>query len=499
MTITESRPVERPLYAPGTYPKKTGFFGLSLRASLFGGVGLVIVILTMMLAGILSALVLAMFFALLLAPMVIRFERRSLYEVMQLKIQWWKRRASGSTVYRSGPNSRVPGGRYRLPGIFAATTLHVGTDRLGNEFGMIHRRRGDEYTVVFECYPGGDEALTQHEKDLMTADWGAYLAGLGLPGDIKAATVVIENIPATGLRLAREVEQNIGHSRSDIATQVMRESALYFPSGKSQQLARLAITFEATTKERRTDPEEMATELARRLPALYEDLLGAGVEAAPMSAAQIVAFVHRSYNPSAEGDLEELDVLGEAHGLDWEDAGPATAVTKWDAYRHDGVESVVWEMQSPPDSVFPDSVLKPLLDPHDELTRKRLTMFYRPFTAGDATKKVDREYKDALVALNQGKGVKSAASELRLQATEQARHEQVRGAGLVRYSALMTVTTAAGQDVATASAITESLAARARLRLRRAYGEQDAAFAAGLGAGVLLSDHSSMSKIAQNG
>ena len=156
-------------------------------------------------------------------------------------------------------------------------------------------------------------------------------------------------------------------------------------------------------------------------------------------------------------------------------------------------------MQSPPDSVFPDSVLKPLLDPHDELTRKRLTMFYRPFTAGDATKKVDREYKDALVALNQGKGVKSAASELRLQATEQARHEQVRGAGLVRYSALMTVTCTAGQDVATASAITESLAARARLRLRRAYGEQDAAFAAGLGAGVLLSDHSSMSKIAQNG
>ena len=155
MTTTETRPVERPLYAPGTYPKKTGFFGLSLRASLFGGVGLVIVILTMMLAGILSALVLAMFFALLLAPMVIRFERRSLYEVMQLKIQWWKRRASGSTVYRSGPNSRVPGGRYRLPGIFAATTLHVGTDRLGNEFGMIHRRRGDEYSVVFECYPGG--------------------------------------------------------------------------------------------------------------------------------------------------------------------------------------------------------------------------------------------------------------------------------------------------------------------------------------------------------
>jgi hypothetical protein len=261
----------------------------------------------------------------------------------------------------------------------------------------------------------------------------------------------------------------------------------------------MAITFKATTKARRTEPEEMAAELARRLPALYEDLLNAGVEAQPMTAEQIVAFVHRSYNPSAERELEELDIVDEPHGIDWEDAGPASAATKWDYYRHNGVVSVVYEMKAPPESVFPDTVLKPLLDPHDDLPRKRLTLIYRPFTAGDATKQVNREHKDALAAVNQKTGLVSASAEMRVQTTEQARQEQVRGAGLVRYSALMTITCAAGTEIATSSAILESLSARAMLRLVRAYGEQDAAFAAGLGVGVLLGDHSSTSKIARNG
>ncbi|MFD6401158.1 SCO6880 family protein [Nocardia sp. NPDC060249] len=489
--------IERPLYSSGTFPQRTGFFGLSLRASMFGGVAMIAALMTMMTAGFLPGICVAGVGVLVLAPMVITFGRRSLYEGIELRIQWWRRRANGSTVYRGGPHSRIPGGRYRLPGLLAATRLHEATDRLGNPFGLIHRRRTDEYTVVLECWPGGDEALTQPERDLMTADWGAYLAGLGLPGDVVAAVAVVETIPASGLRLKREVSRMVQNSNSTLASEVMIESAIEFPAGKLQQMARLSITFKATTKARRVDADEMAAELARRLPSLYEDLLGAGVEALPMAAAQIVAFTHRSYNPSAESDFEALEVLREEHGLDWEDAGPAAAKAEWDHYRHNGVRSIVWEMASPPESVFADTVLKPLLDPHDALHRKRLAIVYRPFTAGDATRKVDREYKDSLVAMQQGKAVKSAASELRLQATEQQREEQVRGAGLLRYSMLLTVTMT--DDMATAAAVTESLAARARIRLHRAYGTQDAAFAAGLGVGVLLADHSSMTSIAANG
>ncbi|MCZ4645120.1 SCO6880 family protein [Rhodococcus erythropolis] len=499
MTTVATRTTERPLYGSGSVPRRTGVFGLSIWASAFAGVGFLTSLIIGAFTNVVYGFALAAVSAVLIAPLVIRWGHRSMYEVMQLKFQWYKRVATGSTVYRAGPHSRIPGGRYRLPGLFASTTLHMGTDRLGNPFGMIYRRRGAQYTVILECWPGGDEAHTTPEKDMMTADWGAYLAGLGLPGDIVVAVAIVESIPATGYRLALETEQAITHSRSEIASQIQREAAVEFPSGRSQTLCRLAITFRATTKDRRTEPEEMAAELARRLPTAYEDLLNAGVEASPMSAEQIVAFVHRSYNPSAERELEELDILDEPHGLGWEDAGPATALTKWDHYRHNGVVSVVYEMKAPPESVFTDEVLKPLLRPHDDLDRKRLAIVYRPFSAGDATKQVNREYKDARAAVNQKSGLVSAAAEMRVDTTEQARQEQVRGAGLVRYSALMTITCATPGEVPNASAILESLSARSMLKLVRAYGMQDAAFAAGLGAGVLLGDHTTTSKIARNG
>jgi hypothetical protein len=151
-------------------------------------------------------------------------------------------------------------------------------------------------------------------------------------------------------------------------------------------------------------------------------------------------------------------------------------------------------MAAPPESVFTDTVLKPLLQPHDDLPRKRLTLVYRPYTAGDAAKKVDKQHRDALHAINsRGNKITSAGSEKRHEIAEQARREMVSGAGYERYSALLTITVGSVEEIANAAAVTESLAARSRLRLRRAFAFQDAAFVAGLGVGVLLPDQISTS------
>lgn len=498
--MTSAMALEEPdirLHRPGQKPKRVGFFGVSLKATGYGVVGLLVGMFLWMFTNPLIGSVVVFATVLALTPMVIAPGGRSVYERTEHRMRWWNRKINGSTVYRPGPHGRIPDGMYKLPGILSGTALHMGRDYLGNDFGIIHRRTGDQYTVILDCYPGGEEALVQSQRNMMTADWGAYLAGLGLPGDIVLASVTIEDIPATGQRLALEIEHDIANSPSELATLVMRQSALQFPAGKQQVFARLAITFKAKTKEHRTEPEEMATDLARRLPGLYEDLAGAGVEAVPLTAEEITAFVHRSYDPSAEPLLEQLDIARESHGIAWENAGSATR-TEWEYIRHAGAVSVVWEMQAPPTAVFPDTILKPLLRPHDELPRKRLTLFYRPFSAGDATKSVNREYKDALNALNQKKGVKNANDELRVEATEQARNEQVRGAGLVQYSALMSVTVDSMEKLPTAASIHDALTARASLNVRRCFGFQDAAFAASLGVGVNLADHSTISSLGKN-
>ena len=482
---------EPALFSAGTRPKSTFAFGLSVKAVGYAAAGFAVSFAVLIFGGVIPGLALMAVMAVLLVPLVVAPNGRSLYETGQFAMQWFHRKhISRSTEYHAGPHSQIPGGRYRLPGLLATTTLHVGTDRHGNEFGMIHHPADHRYTVIVDCLPGGDEAVVRSEKDLYTADWGIYLADLGLASDIVGATVVVENIPATGLRLARLVEREMATAAPGLSAEFVRQSSVRMPSGRHRTLARLSITFRATTRERQKEPEEMAAELARRLPDLYGHLAGAGVDAQPMTAAEIVATAHRSYNPSTENDFEELDIAGQPHGVAWEDAGPGRARTEWGHYRHDGATSVVWEMAAPPESVFTDTVLKPLLAPHDDLPRKRLTLIYRPYSAGDAAKKVEKQHRDALHAINsRGAKISSAEAEKRLEITSQARKEMVTGAGQLRYSALLTITAQDPAEVGNAAAVTESLAARARLRLRRAHGFQDAGFAAGLGLGVLLPDH----------
>lgn len=495
MSAQLEAPYEPPIYSAGNRPQSTFAFGLPTKVIAYGAGFFAVSFAVLIFAHVVVGLALMGIGALILTPLVFAPNGRTLYETGQLRMQWiWRKHIDKSTEYHAGPHSRIPGGRYKLPGLLARTKVYIGIDRHGNEFGMIHNPDDHRYTVVFDALPGGDEAIIARDKDLYTADWGVYLADLGLPGDIVGAVVVVENIPATGLRLARRAEHELVPTAPPLAATFVEQSAVRMPSGRHRTLARLSITFRATTRERQKDPDEMATELARRLPDLYESLAGAGIDAQPMTAAEITAAVHRSYNPSTENDFEELEISGEEHGVDWDDAGPGRAKTEWGHYRHDGGVSVVWEMAAPPESVFTDTVLKPLLQPHDDLPRKRLTLVYRPYTAGDAAKKVDKQHRDALHAINsRGNKITSAGSEKRHEIAEQARREMVSGAGYERYSALLTITVGSTEEIANAAAVTESLAARSRLRLRRAFAFQDAAFAAGLGIGVLLPDQISTS------
>jgi hypothetical protein len=290
MTAQLQAPYEPPVYSAGNRPKSTLAFGLSTKVVAYAGTFFALAFAVLMFYDVLVGFVLMGLGALVLTPLVFAPNGRTLYELGHLRMQWfWRKRIERSTEYHSGPHSRIPGGRYRLPGILSRTTAYVGIDRFGNEFGMIHNPDKAQYTVVFNALPGGDEAIPQYEKDLYTADWGVYLADLGLPGDIVGAVVVVENIPATGLRHARRAEHELVSTAPPLAAAFVRQSAVRMPSGKHNTLARLAITFKATTRERQKDPDEMATELGRRLPDLYEALSSADIVSQPMTAAELTA------------------------------------------------------------------------------------------------------------------------------------------------------------------------------------------------------------------
>jgi len=289
------------LYTLGEKSQRTGMFGLPLRATIIAGIAFIVAMLVLMQGGLGAGALIAVLAVAYLAPAVLRIGNRTLYEVAQMRWQFWRAQAAGSTVYRSGPNSRVPGGRYRLPGALAKTELHVGRDVAGNDFALIRDRALNQYTVLLDAASRGQEPLTVADRNDMTAEWGAWLAELSLNDDVVAATVTVESYPTTGQDLIAAVKDSVSESTPEIARRIQAESAVEFARGKLVTRSWIAVTFKAATAMQRKDPEAMATDLGFRLPGLYQRLEYAGVSATPMNPEDAIGLALRCYRP----DLEE--------------------------------------------------------------------------------------------------------------------------------------------------------------------------------------------------
>ncbi|WP_067723478.1 SCO6880 family protein [Nocardia yamanashiensis] len=489
-----STQLEERTYGGWTRPRREGMWGMGWTVSIAAFVAVVVALLTVMLAGLVPAAVVIVAELLVLAPMAYSRGGRTGYERAMIMLGWWRTLLRRENIYQAGVFSRL--GTCKLPGLMATSKLYESTDSAGNRFGLIHMPAPHHaYTALLKCWPQGARAVDQDRIDAWVAAWSGLLATLGEKPDIEAITVVLDSVPETGNRLASEVNMLTKPDAPEPARVMMSQLAQLLPSDTVRLEAWLSITFKATTPARRKDPAEQAEEVARRLPFVTAALAEAGVRSRPMTGEETIALLRRAWDPAAEADLEASADAGESHELTWDHAGPVMHDEKYDRLIHDGVVSVSWEMELPPEGVVRERVLQRLLAQNEELPRKRIAMVYRPHSAGDAAQIVDGDYKDALVAQQTERGVGSATAVLRVRATESAREEQARGHGVTRFGVLITVTEPAGADLPAIEAITRDLTSQARLKIRRCYRYQAAAFAAGLGAGVLLPEMASLPKV----
>ncbi|MEV0297061.1 SCO6880 family protein [Nocardia sp. NPDC050710] len=480
-------------YSAGTRPRAEGLFGLSWVAMVTAGVVIVTVVLAQAIVGLLAAGILLGVGTVVTAPLVIQIGGRTGYVRALLLWQWWRGARRGEHRYRSGSFSAIPGGATTLPGLLAPSRLYQGQAVDGHSFGLIHLPKFDEYTVVLRAWPQGGEAVDQELVDQWVAAWGSFLASLGSAPDVKAIVPVIDTVPETGNRLTAEVSAIVRPGAPEVAQRVMWELADQLASQRVQLEPRVAITFEATTPERRKIPAEQALEIGRRLPGILAALAEAGVRAEPMTAAQITAVVRRAYDPAAQADLEAAAAEPGGHGVPWSMAGPQDEQQRYDRLLHSGAVSITWEMTQAPPGVLTERVLQRLLEPNPELPRKRVAVIYRPHSAAEATRIVDDDWRNARVAEQHTKGgLVSASASIRVANAEQARQEQARGHGLTRYGILITLTAPRGEDIPRIEALVQDLSTQARLTIRRCNTYQSAAFAASLGVGVILPEHATI-------
>jgi hypothetical protein len=175
----------------------------------------------------------------------------------------------------------------------------------------------------------------------------------------------------------------------------------------------------------------------------------------------------------------------------WENAGPVSSEESWDRYRHDSGVSRTWAMVEAPRGVVYSSAFSRLAAPDPNLLRKRVSIIYRPYSPGAAALLVERDRKDALFNANK-KRKATARDSVDIVAAEQTAHEEATGAGMVRFSVLVTATVRRPEELDDAEAMVLARAGEARIALRTMYRAQAAGFAANLPTGVVLPSHANI-------
>ncbi|SDN13638.1 hypothetical protein SAMN04488074_13614 [Lentzea albidocapillata subsp. violacea] len=483
-----------PTYGHWRKPRSAGLFGLGTAGTAFALFGIVVTLVLYMVWWP-AAIVMLVVMALILGPLVVKDRAgRTGLSNLAWRIQSGQGFRKRQNLYRNGPTSLVPGGVHKLPGLLAPSAMYQAQDSYGRPFGMIHVPWSGHYTAVLRADADGASLVDGEQIDAWVAGWGSWLAQLAHEPGLAAVTVTIETAPDFGERLRREVDEMLDTSAPDLARTIMREAAATYPSGSAQVSTRIALTYKATTVQgKRRDVEDMAIELGTRLPGLAESLALTGAGAArPMTAQQLSEVVFAAYNPAEAADLDRARSQPGGHGVDWDNAGPNGGhEERRNRYAHGSGYSITWAMEEAPRGTVLSSVLTELLRPHPDLNRKRVTLVYRPHDRGTGANIVDNDLNNARF-LESSRQRPQARDTMEVRAAEQSTREEAAGAGVVRFSLLVTATVLNPADYQQAESLLHNMSAASRIRLRRVYGGQSAAFAGALGVGVILPNHSNV-------
>lgn len=426
------------------------------------------------------------------AAATVRIEGASIGHILVRRLRWTWGQAHGHTLYRAGgltDHSRV----WDLPGVMAPTQLLSAPDDRGGTFGLVWNRRTGHLTATLCCAAASTWLVDHRDADGWVDNWHSWLASLGYLPTVRAVAVTVDTAPEAGTTLQDGVLSRLAPTAPADTRRLMRELVARSPAVSADIDTRVSITFDpAASPHRHPGVEEFAAEVSRQLSGLESALSSCGVAVLGRArAAELVGVVRTAFDPADRGEVDRalaaVDAREQDALLTWGNAGPAGAHEGWDSYRHDSGTSVSWGWHEAPRQQVTSGVLARLLSPGR--FAKRVTLVYRPMSAGEAARLLEAQvnaaaFRDAYRrAQKRDESARDTADRLRAQ---RAAAEEAQGAGVVLLSLHVTVTVLDGDQLAEAVADVESRADQSKIRLRRLYGGQAAAFAAGLPGGLVL-------------
>jgi hypothetical protein len=486
-TVVQDRPEkqEQRTYGNWRLGRRAGLFGL-------GPVGTIAAFLVMVIAASLlvvslgAALIAAAVGIVALAPLAVRINGRTGLQAIAARVTWWMGRSRRQHIYVSGVASLVAGS-HQLPGVLARSEVYEVETGRGDVVAVVVIPQSRHYTVVLRCSPEGTDLVDQTVIDSRVARLASWLSALSREPMLTQAQVIVETTPDPGTRLAAEVGANVRPDAPLLARQVLDEVVRSYPAGSATVDTLVSLTYTPPLGRGLTHAD-MCREVAARLPHLLAALTGAGASTiTPMTAQSLAAVMRAAYDPAVATDIAEQPTAVP----DWSQAGPVSTRESWDFYRHDSGISRTWCMVEAPRGVVFSNTFSRLTEADPALLRKRVSIVYRPYSAGEAARLVETDKRDARFLASK-KTRPTSRDLVDLAAAEQAAEEEAFGAGIVRFTVLVTATVERDDQLDEASAIIRGRAGEARLMLRPMYGSQAAGFAANLPAGVVLPAHATI-------
>ncbi|MCA2211840.1 SCO6880 family protein [Jidongwangia harbinensis] len=466
-------------------PRKAGLgsFGLIGTVGIFGGL---VVVLLASLMSLQAALVVGTPIVIAVGPLAFRTQDgRNVYNLLALRVGWFRRKTAGQHVYVSGPLSARPGGRFRPPGMLSKVTMLEGRDPYDRAFGVLYHRYRQLYTVVISCEPDGGSLVDAEQTDIWVAMWGEWLSRLAHEPGLRGAAVIVETAPDPGTRLATEILPRIAPDAPAAARAVMEEVVARYPAASSEMNTYITLTY-GTPGGQRGKHDEILADLALRIQGLLDGLIEAGGGSAePLSAERIADVVRVAYDPAVAADVLDVRAQHGGTGLSWADAGPAATRETVNAYQHDSGVSRSWLLTLAPRGTVRSNVLRSLLDPAPSIRRKRVAIFYRPIDPATSARIVESDRRSAQFMATSTRGMVRARAASEVAAAEQTASEEAAGAGLVEFSMVVTITVDSMEAIADANVTIRNLLGATRLAMRPADRMQAAAFSCALPVGIL--------------
>ena len=387
------------------------------------------------------------------------------------------RRRFRSSVPTAGRSANA-GRELELPRELRGVEL-VSIEHRGRAIGALTERRGRLLTPVLACQALSFALLDPEVQERRLAQWGTVLT-TAASQPIRRLQWIERTAPAQGDELARWL-----HSARDPAIPARGTPVVdsYLELiGQSTQVTHdhevlIAIQLDTARLPGRGElqPEqvlEQVAQIVRGLEAAEIRVLGA------LSAGQLARVLRTGFDPYARGELTALDaVAGGTQTLPEHAAGPLATVEAWDHYRCDGaMHATHWISGWPRVEVSPmfmDALLA------DSGAVRTVALTFEPVAPERSAREVEaaitRDRADSELRRRFGQS-ETARQRQAQEAAARREAELAAGHGEVRFSGFVTVTGRDEGELRRACAEIHRHAARARLELRRMYGQQAEAF-----------------------